>query len=115
MSVFDLEAYAKLMGGEYVLGTKDLHSRACYLIYGVLEPGEGDRMVRPGSGHEEILCAVDGPLLLSSPAGPVTLKKGNAVHLTQNDSFFIANPSQENAVRYVLAGGLIPLDTHNDD
>jgi len=29
--------------GEYVLGSRDTGSHACYLIYGVLKPGEKGR------------------------------------------------------------------------
>ena len=105
MKSFDLERLASSQGGEYVLGYKDLHSRACYLIYGLLGPGEGGRLVRPGRGYEEILCAVGGPLLLHTDRGEMTLDKGHAVHLTESDSLFLSNPDNSPTV-YVLAGGL---------
>jgi redox-sensitive bicupin YhaK (pirin superfamily) len=101
---FDMDALASIMGGEYVLGAKDLHSKSCYLIYGWLKAGEGDRLVKPGDGHEEILCAVDGPLTIHSPGGVTVLEKGHAVHIKQDESFYISNHS-EAPVRYILAGG----------
>jgi hypothetical protein len=104
---FDLEILTGVMGGEYVLGTKDLHSKVCYMIYGILQPHEIDRLVKPGEGHEEILCAVDGPLLVHTHAGTSTLSRGCAVHLKENESFFISNPSDER-VRYIAAGAPKP-------
>ncbi len=105
MKSFDLDALALLMGGEYVLGAKDLHSKSCYLIYGLLNAGEGDRLVKPGEGYEEILCAVDGPLTVHSPSATVTLEKGHAVHIKEDESFYISNTS-DSPVRYIMAGGL---------
>jgi hypothetical protein len=101
---FDLDALASVMGGEYVLGAKDLHSKACYLIYGWLKAGEGDRLVKAGEGHEEILCAVDGPLTVHYPGATVILEKGHAVHVKEDESFYISNTSEE-PIRYILAGG----------
>jgi uncharacterized cupin superfamily protein len=103
MVPFDLATLARSEGGEYVLGMKDLHTRTCYMIYGILEPGERDRLVRPGEGHEEILCAVDGPLTIHSEKGNIELQKGHAVHVKENVSFHISNPS-ERAVVYIMAG-----------
>lgn len=104
MKSFDLERLASTMGDEYVLGWKDLHSQACYLVYGVLAPREQDRLVRPGVGFEEILCAVGGPLLLHTRHGDLTLEKGHAMHVTEHDSFLISNPEDARVV-YVIAGG----------
>jgi len=101
---FDLERLAASQGGEYVLAHKDLHSHACYLIYGLLEPGETQRLVRPGDGFEEILCAAGGPLLLHSDQGDIALDKGHAVHLTEKDSIFLSNPCASQ-ITYVVAGG----------
>jgi len=101
---FDLVRLARSEGGEYVLGMKDLHTHACYMIYGILEPGEKDRLVRPGEGHEEILCAVDGPVMIHSGRGNIELKQGHAVHVTEKLSFHISNPSEVPVV-YIMAGG----------
>lgn len=104
MKSFDLERLASTQGGEYVLGYKDLHSQACYLIYGLLGPGEGKRLVRPGPGYEEILCAAGGPLLLHTNQGEVILAKGCAIHVTEQESLFLSNPGDAQTV-YVVAGG----------
>jgi len=104
VKLFHLEHLASTQGGEYVLGSKDLHSNACYLIYGVLQAGEGDRLVKAGTGYEEILCAVGGPLVMHTKHGKIMLPRGHAVHVKQDDSFLISNPSDQPVV-YVMAGG----------
>jgi hypothetical protein len=104
VKIYDLEKLSALFGGEYVLGTKDLHSRACYLVYGALNPGEGDRLIKPGEGYEEILCIVEGSVIAHSQTGNFELSGGGAVHVKQDDQFFISNPSDTRAV-YVIAGG----------
>ncbi len=104
MKSFNLAGLAATQGGEYTLGARDLHSQACYLIYGLLKPGESGRVVRPGRGYEEILCALDGPLLILSSRGEDKLEKGHALHVKEDESFSIANPSDFPVV-YVLAGG----------
>lgn len=104
MRSFDLDLYARYFGGEYVLGRKDLHSDACYLIYGRLRGGETDRLVRPGLGYEEILCAAVGALAVSSDGGTVILPEHHAIHLRENESVRLSNPSDETAI-YIIAGG----------
>lgn len=104
MKSFDLESLAVREGGEYVLGLKDLHTDACYLIYGILQPGEHDRLIQPGEGHEEILCAIDGPLTMHTDSGEVPLERNHAAHIKEDESFSLSNPSDQ-PVAYVLAGG----------
>jgi len=104
VKLFDLEHLALTQGGEYVLGSKDLHSSVCYLTYGILKGSEEGRLVKAGKGYEEILCAVGGPLVMHTDRGKVTLPRGNAVHVRDDDSFLISNPSREPVV-YVTAGG----------
>jgi hypothetical protein len=101
---FDLEKLAGMEGGEYVLGMKDLNTHACYMIYGILHPDEKDRIIRPGEGHEEILCAADGPLLMHTRKGEIVLQRGHAVHIKEEESFNISNPTDREVV-YVIAGG----------
>jgi hypothetical protein len=103
---FDLQTSALDQGGEYVLGMKDLHSQACYLVFGVLQAGEGDRLVKPGAGHEEILCAMDGSLTIHTGHGDALLPRGHAVHIKENESFLISNPSDDTLI-YILAGGRV--------
>ena len=104
MRIFDLAALCVSEGGEYVLGMKNLHTQSCYLVYGILQPGEGERLVRPGDAYEEILCAVGGLLTLHTDRGDIELSRSQAVHVKQGESFYISNPSDE-AVVYILAGG----------
>jgi hypothetical protein len=83
---------------------KDLHSRACYMIFGILKPDEGRRLVKPGAGYEEILCAVEGAITLHTGYGETLLPRGHAVHVKEDESFLISSTSGE-AVVYILAGG----------
>ena len=104
MRSFDLAGLASAFGGEYVLGKKDLNSDACYMIYGRLKGGEAERLIRPGKGREEILCAVDGPLLMHTRGGEIVLKQGHAIHVKGENSFLVSNPS-DRPVIYIMAGG----------
>ncbi len=104
LRTFDVAALAATQGGEYVLGMKDLYTHACYMIYGIMQPGEGQRLVKPGDGHEEILCAVDGDLEIHSEKGDFVLRRGHATHIKEDQSFFLANPSDKTVV-YIMAGG----------
>jgi hypothetical protein len=101
---FDLVKLAAAQGGEYVLASKDLNSRACYLVYGLLKAGERDRLIKPGAGYEEILCAVTGSLLMQLSGGEVALEQGHAVHIKPADSFYVSNPNNDPVV-YIIAGG----------
>ncbi len=89
--------------GEYVLGSRQTGSHACYLIYGVLKPGEPKRELKPGRGHEEIVLAVDGDLQCFGAFSGI-LKQGQALHLREEDSVFIQNEGIARAV-YVVSGG----------
>jgi mannose-6-phosphate isomerase-like protein (cupin superfamily) len=104
MRAYDLEKTALVAGGEYVLGMKDLHTHACYMIYGVLQPGERDREVRPGEGHEEIMCAVTGPIVMHQDTEEIRLEEGHAVHVKEDQRFTISNPTDRRVV-YIMAGG----------
>lgn len=104
MNCIDVATLASSQGGEYVLGQKDLHTRACYLVYGRLEAREGNRLIRPGAGYEEILLTVHGTLLMHTNRGDVALLEGHAVHVKEDESFMVSNPSDA-AVVYIMAGG----------
>ncbi len=104
MKSFDLAKMAAAQGGEYVLAAKDLHTEACYLVYGLLKPGEGDRLIQPGKGYEEILCAITGALVMKFSRGEVILEQGHGVHINSADSFYISNRNN-NTILYVIAGG----------
>jgi hypothetical protein len=71
-----------------------------------MEAREENRLVKPGQGYEEILCAMDGPLLMRSCHGDAQLPEGHAVHVKENESFFLSNPSNR-SVTYIIAGGAL--------
>jgi hypothetical protein len=50
------------------------------------------------------LCAMDGPVLMNTTSGQVVLEQGHAVHIKEQESFFISNPSDKPVV-YIMAGG----------
>ncbi len=89
--------------GEYVFGLEDTGSHACYMIYGILKPGEKGRLIKPGRGHEEIVLAMKGNLLIS---GDITgrLESGNAFHIAGETTAYLENPGSDEAV-YIIAGG----------
>jgi len=89
--------------GEYILGSRETGSHACYLIYGVLKPGEKGRELKPGKGHEEIVLVIAGNLQLSGHYTG-TLKQGQAIHLQGEQSCHVENPGTLNVV-YVISGG----------
>lgn len=101
MRAFDIRA--KAGKGESVLGMDDLHTHACYMIYGALAPGEKGRLIKPGHGHEEIVLAAKGDFEVTGKFGG-TLKEGNAFHITGDAECFLENKTNAEAA-YVIAGG----------
>jgi hypothetical protein len=97
--------------GEYVLGLEDTGSHACYMIYGVLKPGEKGRRIKPGRGHEEIVLAMKGDLILKGDISG-RLEQGSAFHIVGEASAFLDNPGPDEAV-YVIAGGHSAHDLHH--
>jgi uncharacterized cupin superfamily protein len=89
--------------GEQILGSRDTGSHACYLIHGVLKPGEKGRELNPGKGHEELVLVIAGELQLSGQCTGM-LKQGQAIHLQGAQSCYAENPGATNAV-YVISGG----------
>jgi uncharacterized cupin superfamily protein len=89
--------------GEYVLGSQETGSHACYLIYGIVKPGERGRELKPGKGHEEIVLVMEGHLQLSGHYTGM-LKQGQAIHLRGEQSCRAENPGVINVV-YVVSGG----------
>ncbi len=73
------------------------------MIYGVLKPGEKERMIRPGRGHEEILVSVKGRLTVTGHYNGL-LDEGDAFHLAEDQACFLENRGECEAV-YVVAGG----------
>jgi hypothetical protein len=111
MKVFRLSKMARDSGGEHVLGLRDTGTHACYMICGHMKPGEEDRLINPGSGHEEILMITLGELKLSGPGlAPVrelTLPEGSALHLSGDMECFLRNDTDAPA-SYICAGGHTP-------
>jgi hypothetical protein len=89
--------------GEYLLGSRETGSHACYLIYGVLNPGETGRELKPGPGHEELVLVLQGDMILSG-AHFGTLKQGQAMQLV-GDETVLAGNSGAMPVLYVVSGG----------
>jgi len=103
MKKFDLKPLAKRNGGEYVFGSEDTGSHACYMIYGTLKPGEKGRVVKPGIGHEEMVLAARGKLHITGEFSGI-LEEGSAIHLAGEQTCILENPGTSEAV-YVIAGG----------
>ena len=103
LKTFDCLMRAKAEGGETVLGSEELETNACYLIYGIVEPGH-KRALNPGTGHEEIFCLVAGMATLMGPEGNQNLKVGEAVYLKGDVSYTLEN-NQKVPVVYIAAGG----------
>jgi mannose-6-phosphate isomerase-like protein (cupin superfamily) len=104
MKRFELASRAAVEGGETVLGSKDLGTHACYLLYGVLRPGESARELRPGPGHEEIFFVIEGEMRLERGGEAVIVAAGEAFHLDGEARWF-ALAEGNSPVRYVAAGG----------
>ena len=104
MKIFDILSLASANKGEYVLGLEDLNTHACYLIYGIIKPGEKGRVIKPGSGHEEIVCLVQGKVQLSNSSGRYVLDQGQAFHLKGDETYMMDNEAGTDAV-YVISGG----------
>ncbi len=104
LKTYDCLMRAKAEGGETVLGSEELGTQACYLIYGVLEPGQKGRVLNPGPGHEEIIVLVAGVATLSGPDGSQNLKLGEAFYLKGDVTYTLGNQQKWPAV-YIAAGG----------
>ena len=50
MNQVDIKTMAEKQNNEYVFGSADTGSHACYMIYGTLKPGEKGREIKPGEG-----------------------------------------------------------------
>jgi len=104
MKTLDLKNYAVTSeSGEYVFGLEHTGSHACYMIFGFLKPGQKQRLIKPGKGHEEIVLAVKGNVEISGRfAGK--LKEGCAFHIAGEDTVYLENTETTDAF-YVIAGG----------
>jgi hypothetical protein len=104
MKIFDLKNKAQNSENkEHILGFEDTGSHACYMIYGILKPGEKDRLIKPGKGHEEIVLAMKGNIKVKGHYTGL-LKEGTAFHIIGDSECFLENAGASDAV-YIIAGG----------
>jgi hypothetical protein len=102
MKIYDI--IGKVGGsGEFILGSQQTGSHGCYLIYGVLQPGETGRELKPGHGHDEIVLVLQEDMTLTG-GQEVMLKQGQALHLIGDETVLAAN-SGPKPVIYVVSGG----------
>jgi len=98
--------------GEFIVGADQTGSHACYLLYGILKPGE-TRALSPGHGHEEIFCCLEGEVIAKADSDENPVKKGQCFHMKGEDSLSISNECP-NPVVYVLAGGHSDSSHHGE-
>jgi hypothetical protein len=103
MKKIDLKEMASKNNGEYVFGSADTGSHACYMIYGILKPGEKGREIKPGKGHEEMLLSVRGSFSATGDFEGI-IEEGSVIHLFGEQSCLLENKGSSEAV-YVIAGG----------
>lgn len=103
MKKLDISKKASESSGEYVFGSADTGSHACYVIYGILGPGEKDRFLKPGRGHEEIILSVKGTIEVRGDFSG-RLLPGEAFHIAGEHSCTLENSGEDEAV-YVISGG----------
>ena len=104
MKLYNVSDLALNNKGEYVLGSADLHTHACYFIYGILKKGDKGRLIKPGKGHEEIVCLVSGEVKFMRDKESFILKPGQAFYLKGDETYMVENNGNNDAV-YVIAGG----------
>ncbi|MBW2055208.1 MAG: hypothetical protein JRI29_05865 [Deltaproteobacteria bacterium] len=112
MNTFDLKNHALSSdSGESVFGLEHTGSHACYMIYGVLKPGQDKRVIKPGKGHEEMVLAVKGSFEMSGRfIGH--LREGCAFYVAGEDTVYLENTDTTDAC-YVIAGGHSQDDHHH--
>ena len=104
MNTVDLKNQALASeSGEFIFGSEHTGSHACYMIYGVLKPGQQQRVIKPGKGHEEIVLAVKGNFELYGRFSG-KLREGYAFHIAGEDTVYLQNTETTDAC-YVIAGG----------
>lgn len=104
MKIFNLvEKTLNLENKEYVLGFQDTGSHACYMIYGILSPGEGGRLIKPGLGHEEIVFIACGEVKITGHFSAI-VKEGQAFHIVGDSECFLENITDREVI-YIIAGG----------
>jgi uncharacterized cupin superfamily protein len=69
-----------------------------------MKQNEKKRLIKPGKGHEEIVCLVSGKVLLRGNHATFNLKSGQAFHIKGDEALYMDNTGNDDAV-YVIAGG----------
>ena len=104
MNTFELMDKARnAVEGESILGYKETNSHACYMLVGVMKPGEKGRRLKPGAGHEELVLTTKGSFAVTGFIKG-TLAEGFAIHLAGEQECLLENISGADAI-YVLSGG----------
>jgi hypothetical protein len=80
------------------------------MLYGILRPGEKERLVRPGKGHEELVLAAAGNLHVTGHFAGL-LKQGQAFQIAGESECRLENKGDSDAL-YVIAGGHSEADHH---
>ena len=112
MKTIDLKARAAAdETGESIFGLEHTGSHACYMIYGIIKPGENNRLIKPGLGHEEMIIAVKGNLEMTGHVTG-TLTEGCAFHLKGDASVYLENKGNGPA-EYVISGGHSGHERHH--
>ncbi len=93
----------ELISGEIIIGSELTNSHACYMIYGVLQPEEKERLIKPGKGHEEIVLILKGKVKVTGIWEGI-LTEGEAFHIVGEESLFFENLSNSETI-YIIAGG----------
>ncbi|MCS7215819.1 MAG: hypothetical protein RMI30_00960 [Thermodesulfovibrio sp.] len=94
------ESIKSLISGEYIIGSENTGSHACYMIYGVIKPKDKPRLIKPGKGHEEIVLILKGLVKVEDKI----LESGDSFHIVEEESCFIENVSDTEVV-YLISGG----------
>ncbi|MBW2590445.1 MAG: hypothetical protein JRC89_14165 [Deltaproteobacteria bacterium] len=104
MNTLDLKNHALTSeSGEFIFGLEHTDSHACYMVYGVLKPGQEQRVIKPGKGHEEMVLAMKGNFEISGWFSG-RLREGCAFHIAGEDTVYLQNTDTTDAC-YVIAGG----------
>lgn len=83
----------------------------CYIGYGILEPGEQNRKIGPGRGHEEILFILKGSAKIYTKEEEFPLQEGEVYHLGDGKKLRISNLTNDK-IEFIIAGGHTKFHSH---
>ncbi|MBI5641014.1 MAG: hypothetical protein HZA17_11370 [Nitrospirae bacterium] len=104
MKIYNVSEAAINNEGEFVLGSAELKTQACYLVYGFLTEGEKGRELKPGKGHEEIICIARGEVILRRGDEETRVRQGEAFYMKGEETYLMYNRAVGETL-YVIAGG----------